>query len=832
MTMMQTVRQAVRRLLRAPAFAAPALITLTLGIGATTAVFTVVNAVLLQPLPYAEPERLADLSHTLTISGVTRVDQSDATFLYYRQANTAFADIGAYRMIGVNVGRPSDASASGDSRSERVTAGLASASTFAVLRATPLVGRTFRDEEDRRDAPPVVIIGQRLWERKFGADRGLIGRRLEIDGVPREVVGIMPAGFDLPSSRTDVWLPIGIDPSATASAAFDYRGVGRLRTGVSLEAAAADLQRLLPHVPEAFPGRLTTQAIAQIRMRAVVRPLRDVVVGDVGRVLWVVLGAVACVLLVACANVMNLFLVRAEGRQHELAVRRALGAGRGALAWEHIAEGVVLAIAGGVLALAAAYAGVRVLRSLDGAIDIPRLAEVRVDGVVLALSTAVTVIATLLVSVLPATRAAGTTATAALRESGRGLTAGRGRHRARNALVVAQLALALVLLTGAGLMARSFASLRAVSPGIDATHAFAFRVALPRAVYGEPGTAARFIARALDEMASVPGVEAAGAISKLPLVAEARQDSALFVEERPLAPGTMPALHQMAFASPGYFRTMGIPLLDGRTFDALDPARAPREVVLSRSVASRYWPKDRAIGKRIRMAPVGEWYTVVGVVGDVRGSGLDQPPDEIVYLPLVVTLGGQAMGMEPERRWTPRDIAFVARSTGDASAAGARAQAAVSALDPEIPAYGARTMTEVVARSAARTTLTLVLLGIASAVALALGCVGIYGVISYVVTLRTREIAVRMALGARPADVRRMVSRQAGLVIAIGLGVGLAGALTLTRVLGALLFGVGPIDPPTIAGAAGLLAVVAMVASWVPARRAASLDPARALRAD
>jgi predicted permease len=351
-------------------------------------------------------------------------------------------------------------------------------------------------------------------------------------------------------------------------------------------------------------------------------------------------------------------------------------------------------------------------------------------------------------------------------------------------------------------------------------------------VYGEPGTAARFIVRALDEMTSAPGIEAAGAISKLPLVAEARQDSALFVEERPLAPGTMPTLHQVAFASPGYFRTMGIPLLDGRTFDALDPARAPREVVLSRSVASRYWPKDRAIGKRVRMAPVGEWYTVVGVVGDVRGSGLDQPPDEIVYLPLVVTLGGQAMGMEPERPWTPRDVAFVARATGDASAAGARAQAAVSALDPEVPAYGARAMTEVVARSAARTTLTLVLLGIASAVALALGCVGIYGVISYVVTLRTREIAVRMALGARPADVRRMVSRQAGLVIAIGLGVGLVGALTLTRVLGALLFGVGPVDPPTIAGAAGLLAVVAMVASWVPARRAASLDPARALRAE
>ncbi len=833
----ETIRHAVRRLLRAPAFAAAALVTLTLGIGATTAVFTVVNAVLLQPLAYADPEQLVDLSHTLTISGITRVDQSDATFLYYRRANRVFTDVGAYRLTGVNVGRLAGTASNGDSRSERVNAGLVSASTFAVLRVNPLVGRTFRDDEDRRGAPRVAIIGQRVWERKFGADRALIGKQLEIDGVPREVVGVMPASFELPSSRTDVWLPIGIDPSQTASAAFDYRGIGRLRDGVSLAAAAADLQRLLPHVPEAFPGRLTTQAIAQIRMQAVVRPLRDVVVGDIGRVLWVVLGAVACVLLIACANVMNLFLVRAEGRQQELAVRRALGAGRVALAWDHVAEGAILAAMGGVLALVVSAIGVKVLRSLEGAVDIPRLAEVRVDGTVLAIATAVTVAATLLVSALPAMRAAGTAASTALREMGRALTPGRARHRTRHTLVVAQLALALVLLAGAGLMARSFGRLRAVPSGVDAEHAFAFRVALPGvalpgAAYGQPGAAARFIVRALDAMGAVPGVEASAAISKLPLVAEARQDSALFVEDRPLAPGTMPALHQMAFASPGYFRTMGVPLLDGRTFEPLDPARAPREVVLSRSVASRYWPRDRAVGKRVRMAPVGEWYTVVGVVGDVRGTGLDQPPDETVYLPLVVTLGGQAMGMDPERPWTPRDIAFVARSDRDMSVVGARAEAAVSALDPEVPAYGARAMKDVVARSAARTTLTLMLLGIASAVALVLGCVGIYGVISYVVSLRTREIAVRMALGARPVDVRRMVSRQAAVVIAIGIGVGLGAAVMLTRVLSALLFGVSPIDPPTLLGAAAVLACIAIVSSWMPARRAANLDPAQALRAD
>jgi hypothetical protein len=294
----------------------------------------------------------------------------------------------------------------------------------------------------------------------------------------------------------------------------------------------------------------------------------------------------------------------------------------------------------------------------------------------------------------------------------------------------------------------------------------------------------------------------------------------------------MPNIHQFAFASPGYFRAMGVPILEGRTFETLDPARAPREVVLSRAVVARYWPREPAIGKRVRMAPVGEWYTVVGVAGDVRGTALDQPPDEIVYLPLVVTLGGQAMGMDPERLWTPRDIAFVARTAGDPAATGARAEGVIRELDPEVPAYGARSMADVVARSAARTTLTLTLLGIASLVALALGSVGIYGVISYVVTLRTREIAVRMALGATPVDVRRMVSRQAGVVVAVGIAVGLAGAVALTRVLGALLFGVSPVDPLTMMAAVAILAAVAVVASWVPARRAARMDPAQALRVE
>ena len=829
--MSQTVRQATRRLLRARGFSIAAILTLTLGIGATTAVFSIVNAVLLRPLPYASPDQLVDLSHTLAVSGVTRVDQSDATYLFYRRANRVFADVGVYRTIGVNVGRL-DGATSGDTRAERVPAARVSASTLTVLGATPIHGRAFRENEDRPDAPPVVLLAQRLWERKYGADPAIIGRQLEVDGVQREVVGILPADFDLPSTRTDVWVPIGIDPANTASAAFDYRGVGRLRPGVTLAAATADLQSLLPRMPEAFPGRLTAAAIEQTNMRAVVRPLRDVVVGDIGRVLWVVLGAVAFVLLIACANVMNLFLVRAEGRHHELAVRRALGASRATLVREHVIEGAILAVIGVVFALGLAAGGVSTLRSLEGAIDIPRLAEVRIDGIVLGVAIAVTAVAVLLVSVIPALRAMGTSASSVLNEASRSMTAGRRRHRARHTLVVAQLALALVLLVGAGLMARSFARLRAVPAGVDAEHAFVFRVALPRAGYRDVAATSAYIARAMDAIRAVPGVQSAGVISKLPLIPDARQDSALFVEDRPLTPGTIPNVHQMAFTSPGYFEAMGVRILEGRPFDEPDLARVRHEVIVSRSVAQRYWPRDRAIGKRVRMAPFGAWYTIVGVAEDVRGTALDQPPDEIVYLPVIVALGPRSNDVAPTALWSPRDIAFVARTAGDPSTIASRVEAAVRSIDPTVPAFGSRLMADVVSGAAARTTLTLMLLGIASVVALALGSVGIYGVISYVVSLRTREIAVRLALGARPSDVRRMVSRQAGALVVTGIALGLGAAAATTRLMAALLFGVDPGDPATMLLAALLLALVAVAASWIPAYRASGVDPAQALRSD
>ena len=826
--MSRHTRHAARRLLRAPAFTVAAILTLTLGIGATTAVFSVVNGVLLRPLPYDRPGQLVELAHTLEVSGVTRVDQSDASYLHYRRTNHVFTDVGAYRATAVNLGPMRGGGSVGEASPERVTAARASASVFGVLRVPPLRGRVFAERDDRVGAAPVVLIGQRLWERKYGGDPAIVGRRVEIDGVAREVIGVMPASFHFPASETALWLPTEIDPARTESATFDYHAVARLRDGVAPAAAAAELQQLLQTLPEAFPGRLTASALEQTRMRAVVHPLRDVVVGDVGRVLWVVLGAVAFVLLVACANVANLFLVRAEGRQHELAVRRALGASRAAIVADLLPEALILAATGGVLGLALATAGVRLLRSLEAATDIPRLAAVGVDGTVLVAAAACTMLAALVVSALPAWRAGATTVQSVLTESGRSATTGRGRQRARQALVVAQVALALMLVAGAGLMARSYARLRAVQPGFDAAHALTVRVALPEARYADSGSAARLFVRALDEIAALPGVEAAGVVTKLPLDAEARRDTALFLEERSMSPGGFPNVHQVAYASPGYFRALGIPLLEGRLFDRPDPTLAPRELIVSRALARRYWEDGQATGHRVQLSPTGASYTVVGVAGDVRGTGLDQPPDETIYLPLV-TAPGDA---DSETRWTPREVAIVVRGADGAPAVGSDIARVVSALDPSVPVYRIAPMRDVVARASARSTFTLLLLGVASAAALALGAVGIYGVIAYAVSLRGREIAVRLALGARPAEVRRMVSRQAMTVAAIGVAAGLAGALALTRVLAALLFGVSPTDPLTLAAAAAVLLAVAAAASWPPARRAAAMDPAQALRAE
>jgi len=821
----QHLGRAARRLRRAPVFSATVALTLMLGIGATTAVFSLVNGVLLRPLPFADPARLVDLSHGLTLRGASNVDQSDATYLHYLHTNRVFTALGAWQAQAVNLSSATDP--------RRVAAARVTSSVFAVLGVSPLRGRVFVEDEDRPGAARTVLLGEALWRDHYAADPGIIGRLLEIDGVSCEVVGVMPARFEFPDGHTALWLPLPMDPAHTRSATFDLRGIGRLKDGVSPRAAEADLQRLLPGVPGEFPGRLTAQAIEMIRMTAVVRPLRDLVVGSVTRALWIVLGAAAFLLLIACANVANLFLVRSEERQHDLAVRRALGAGRGTIVAEFLAEGLLLAGLGGGLGLLLASLSLGVLRSLEGAVNIPRLGDVGLDGGVLAACAGTTLLAALIMSLVPAVRAGAGGSAAAFFRAGRAATAGRSRHRIRQGFVVAQLALALVLVAGAGLMARSFQSLRSVPAGFDATQSYTFRIALPSGAYPTTADATTLILRAIDAVSALPGIQAAGVVSRVPLDGEARHDTAAFVEDRMPGMGLMPVIHQVSYASPGSFAALGIPLVQGHGFSRPDPAQAPLEVIVTRALARRYWGEESMVGKRLRLAPLGPWFTVVGVTADVHGTRLEDPPDETVYLPLVTAPGNAApAGGAGPVRWIPREIAIVVRSRGDASPVTSAVLRALRTVAPAVPVYDVRAMSVVVARATARTTFTLELLGIAGLAALLIGAVGLYGVVSYMVSLRSREMAVRMALGARPAALQSLVLGQAVTVAAVGVVLGVAGSLGVTRLLGSLLFDVAPRDPATLVAAALAMSLVALFASWLPARRAAAMDPARALRAD
>lgn len=826
MLMITGIRHAARRLARTPAFTVAAALTLALGIGGASAVFTVVNGVLLRPLPYPNSDRLVDLSHTLQVGGGMHVDQSDATYLLYQADNRVFTDVGIYRATSVNMHAGTERASATDA-TQRISAALATPSVFRVLGAAAVRGRGFSDADAATGAPPVALISQELWANAFGSDPAIVGRRISIDGMDREIVGVAPRAFHFPEEQTQLWLPLVLDPAHTNSAAFDYKGIARMKDAVTIATATADLQRLLPQVPVVYPGRLTAAAITVTKMRSEAVSLRDTIVGSVSKILWVVLGAVALLLLLACANVANLFLARAEGRQREFAVRRALGAGRLLLLQTSLGEALVLSAVGGALGIALAAIGVSFLQQVPMGASIPRLGEIHVDGFVVAFTIAVSCIAALAVSALPAIRLSHASLTSLMGADGRSATGSRVRHGMRRALVVSQVALALVLVSGAALFARSFQRLSAVNPGFDADHALAFRLAMPAAAYPMTSDAAGTVVAALRALRAVPGVTSAGAASRLPLDDQYTADSAVLVEDHPVQPGTIPTVMPMMFATPGYFRSMGIPIVAGRLFadpdPSLDPANAPREVIVSEAFALRYWTRAEAVGKRIRMNSLDPWSTIVGVVGSTHDNGLAKPAVAEVYNQLVTT----AANGKP---WTPRDVAFVVRTSGNAADVSLGVRSAVHSVAPALPVYRLIALVALLQDAEARTTFTVLLLSIAAVVALMIGTMGIYGVVAFLVALRTREIGLRLALGAQPADVRRMVVQRALVDAVIGVAVGVAGAIALTRELSTLLYSVKPTDPVSLLSAGALLLLTAMVASWIPARRAARLDPAVALR--
>jgi predicted permease len=680
------------------------------------------------------------------------------------------------------------------------------------------------DDDDRPGAAPVVLLGEQLWQRRYGGDPTIVGKHIMIDGVSREVIGVLRGDFRFPSAGNGLWLPLGLNPAKVEPASFNYSVVARLAPNVSPAAATEELTRIMPRVVTEYPSVLTMSMLEQVHLRPVVTPLRDTIVGDIGRMLWVVLGTVGFVLLIACANVANLFLVRAEGRQKELAVRAALGAARGALVAQLAAEGALLAALGGIGGLALAVPGVRLLQALGGGIDIPRLSEVRVDGAVLAFTICVTLLAAVIFSVLPLVRLGSMQLVGALKDLGRSATVGRDRHRARMTLVVSQVALALLLLVGSGLMARSFARLRSVNPGFDASHVLTFRIAAPQSVYKSDPEVFRLYESISREISALPGVQKVGGTSWLPLADDGHDNGAIWIEDYPTPKGAVPPVHDQIFVNTDYFATMHIPLLAGRGFSTVDPNHPPHEVIVSRSFAQRYWKGQSPIGKRLHPGPSDDWSAIVGVVDDVHIEGLEQAPEQAVYFPL--------LEQQADKLYAPRTLTFVVRSIGDATAITGAARRVVQQLASGVPVFAVRPMTDVVTRASARTSFTLFLLALASGAALLLGAIGIYGVISYMVSLRTREIGVRMALGAAPGEIGRMVSRQGLTMAGAGVVIGLVAALALTRYLRTLLFEISPTDPLTLGGVAAILLVVALAASWLPARRAAHVDPAVALRAE
>ena len=813
------LRVALRRLRRAPSFAITTTLVLALGVGATTAIFSIVNGVILRPLPYHDPERLVEITHTLQIAGITTADQSEAGLLFYQRHATAFDGIAGWRDRDVNVSPPAD----DPGTPARVSAAMVTANIFDVLGIRPELGRDFHTGEDRVNTPPVAMLSHRLWKRLFRGDRSVIGKPMLIDGVSREIIGVMPPDFVFVHSAPDVWYPIPLDPATALATSFNYRSIARLRPAETPTLARADLARILPHLLEEFPSDVPPAMWASAHIEPMVTPLREFLVGDTAHLLWIILGSVSLVLIIACANVASLFLVRGESRQHELAVRGALGSGTAGMMTQPLSEAIILAFSGGALGLVLAEIGVRVAKAAGGDVGLPRLDELSIDGSVVLFAFGLSLVCAIFVSLVPVLRARRIPLALVLREAGRSGMIGGARQRLRSALVVAQVALALILVASSGLLARSFARLRDVRPGFEPNGLIMARVVLPPASYKTNASVVQRDNQLLEQVRALPGVRAASLSDLAPLTPDANT-TVVTVEDHPLPPNTVPRVHTVVTIDGEYFRTMHIQLLAGRSFPTADAAHPLTEAIVSHAFAVRYWPTGSPIGKRIRAGIAGPWLTIVGEASDVHYDALDKPMSEAVYYPMVLP--------DTVQNGVPRYITLFVDAKDHEAGVAALVRNTVHALDRSLPTYDEHPLTEIVAAATARARVTLALLASASALALLLGALGVYGVMAYTVSLRQREIGVRLALGAAPRTVSGMISRQGLRLGILGVTIGLMGALATTRLLRGLLYEVSPTDPVALGGTCVALLIIAALASWVPARRAAAIDPLEALRRD
>lgn len=795
------LRYTLRQLRKRPGFTAIAVATLALGIGANAAIFSVVNGVLLRPLPFPDPDRLVMLWERDLTDGAGEGPTTPGTFSDWRRDATAFGSLAAFSITTRNIAGPGEP--------ERAVGALSVGSIFDVLDVPALLGRTFTTAEDRPGGERVVVLSHRAWQRLFGGDPAAIGRTLTLHDDAYTLIGVMPPAFRFPDAEVDFWIPSYMSDSFRDDRTqYFLRVLGRLRPETTLERARAEMETIMARLRAAHPRANRDSGVSLV-------PLRKEYVGDVRSRLLVLMGAIGLVLLIACANLINLLLARSAGRRREIALRGALGASRARLVRQLLTESIALAFLGGAAGL---LLGAFLLDVLLGILpaDLPRAQEIHLDRHVLGFTLAVSLLAGLATGILPALSDSRSASREALRESDRVSASG---GRVRGGLVAAELALAVVLLAGAGLLVRSLWLLQRVDPGVRVANVLTFQVSLPASRYPEPHQRLEFFRAAVERVGAVAGVRSASIVNFLP-VTGAGVGAWLNIMDRPLPEDRTPPTVRYRVIDPGYLRTMGISLVRGRPLSERDGLRAPA-VLINETLAARFWPGEEPLGRQIILGPREEGSfpaaAIVGIVADVRNAGLGEETPPVVYVP---------HALMPHWSW----FTFVVRTGTPPMSVLAAARAEVRAIDAALPIHGVRTMEEVLGESVASTRASAILLGVFAALALAMAALGVFGVLSYTVNRRFRELGIRMALGAEARSVRAMIVRQ-GLVWAlVGIAIGLAGAWVLTRVLSGFLYGISATDPPTFAAVIVFLLAVTTLASYLPARRATRIDPVEALR--
>jgi predicted permease len=821
------LKHVCRRLSRSPGFAVTVVLTLAIGIGANTAVFSVLNSVLIRPLPYPEPEQLVAMRlNAPGAPGLTdfrdELRMSASMYLTFAAHNNSFQSVGVWL--------PGTASITGIAQPEQVNTAMITDGVLQTLGVPATAGQWVTAADQEPHGAQRVMLSYGYWQRRFGGDPGVVGRTISVDSQSRVIAGVMPRGFKVVSYDFDLLVPAAFDPVNQSLAGFAYHGIGRLRPGVTISQADADVSRLLNVWMDSWTNGPGTDPhwYENCRITPAFQPLKAQVVGNVGDVLWVVMATIGVVMLIACTNVANLLLVRADGRQQELAVRSALGAGRWRIARELLLESVTLGLLGGAVGVGVAYAGLRLLTAI-GPENLPRLSEIRLDGLSLAFTLGLSVFCGLLFGSVAVLRYAPSRRALPLLGAMRTASVSRERQRGRNLLVVAQVAMAMVLLISAVLMIRTFRAMHNVDPGFsDPASLQVIRISIPETLVRDPQTVTRIQGSIQDKLAAIPGVSSAGFAVSVPMSGAEPNWDGIYLEGKNYE-GEEPPLRLFNYVSPGYFHTAGTRFVAGQDFAWLDIYSLRPVAILSESLARELWGSpSAAIGKRFREFPSMPWHEVVGVVQDVRENGVNQSSPATVYWPsMMANLYG------PGPLDARRTAYFALRS----SRAGTQTfinemQRAVWSVNSNLPLASVRTMKEIYDESLARTSFTLVMLAIAGSMALVLGIIGIYGVISYTVSQRTREIGIRLALGAQRSELKWMFVRSALVLTSIGIAIGLGSAAGLMQLMKSLLFGTSPLDPLTYVAVLLVLAVSAVLASYLPARRAAAVDPVNTLRVE